>query len=97
MNHGVPAKRVDVYVKDLRTADAPIHPIIHGIDSRFVPEIYGDDLYVLTDYQAENYRIVKVTLSDPAPEHWQTIVPEGKDVISDIIDRRRQAVCYRIA
>ncbi len=84
VNHGVPAKRVDVYVKDLRTTDAPIHPIIHGIDSRFVPEIYGDDLYVLTDYQAENYRIVKVTLHDPAPEHWQTIVPEGKDVISDM-------------
>ncbi len=44
--------------------------------------IYGDDLYVLTDYQAENYRIVRIKLSDPAPEHWQTIVPEGKDVIS---------------
>ena len=82
VNHGVPPKRVDVYVKDLRSADAPIRPIIHGIDSRFVPANYGDDLYVLTDYQAENYRIVRIKLSDPAPEHWQTIVPEGKDPIS---------------
>ncbi len=82
VNDGVPPKRVDVYVKDLRSADAPIRPIIHGLDYRFVPENYDDDLYVLTDYQAENYRIVRFKLSDPAPEHWQTVVKEGKDPIS---------------
>ncbi len=91
------AKSVDIYVKDLRTPDAPIRPIIHGIDSRFSPENFGDDLYVLTDYQADNYRIVKVNLSDPAPEHWETIVPEGKDVIDGDLDRRRQAVCDPVA
>ena len=84
VHHGVPAKRVDIYVQDLRTPDAPIRPIIHGIDNRFSPENYGDDLYVLTDYQAENYRVIKIKLSDPAPERWETIVPEGKDVIESI-------------
>ena len=84
VSHGVPPKRVDIYVKDLRAAEAPIKPVIHGIDSRFRPENYGDDLYVLTDYQAENYRVVKVSLADPAPAKWQTIVPEGKDVIETI-------------
>jgi prolyl oligopeptidase len=82
--HGVPAKRVDIYVKDLRTSEAPFKPVIHGIDNPFYPQNYGDDLYVLTDYQAENYRVVKVNLDDPSPEHWQTIVPEGKDVIESI-------------
>ena len=84
VGHGVPPKRVDIYAKDLRTPDAPIRPIIHGIDSRFLPVNYGDDLYVLTDYQAENYRVIKVSLSDPAQEHWQTVVPEAKDVVSTI-------------
>jgi len=84
VNHGVPAKRVDIYVKDLRHPDSPIKPIIHGIDSRFQPENYEDDLYVLTDYKAENYRVVKISLSDPAPEHWKAIVPEGKDVMEAI-------------
>ncbi len=84
VNHGVPAKRVDIYVKDLSVANAPIKPLIRGIDSRFSPENYGDDFYVLTDYQAENYRVVKVSVADPAPEHWQTVVPEGKDVIESI-------------
>ena len=62
----------------------PFAAIIHGIDSRFRAENYGDNLYVLTDNQAENYRVIKVSLADPAPEHWQTIVPQGKDVISEI-------------
>ena len=84
VNHGVPAKRVDIFVKDLRIADAPIRSIIHGIDSRFTPVNYGDDLYVLTDYRADNYRVIKINLKDAAPEHWQSVVPEAKDVKSSI-------------
>jgi prolyl oligopeptidase len=84
VDHGVPATRVDVYVKDLRVADAPIRPLIHGIDNRFQVENHGDDFYAMTDYQAENYRVVRINASDASPEKWQTIVPEGKDVISEI-------------
>jgi prolyl oligopeptidase len=82
--HGVPPTRVDVYAKDLRTPDAPIREVIHGIDSRFAPVNYEDDLYVLTDYQAENYRVIKVNIKAPAQQSWQTVVPESKDVIDDI-------------
>jgi len=84
VSHGVPATREDIYAKELRSADAPIQEVIHGIDSRFTPVNYDDDLYVLTDYQADNYRVVKVRLTDPAPDKWQTIIPESKDVISDL-------------
>ncbi len=80
--HGVPPKRVDIYMKDLRQPDSPIRPVIHGIDNRFTPVNYGDDLYLLTDYQAPNYRVVKASIANPQPEHWTSIVPEGKDVIS---------------
>ncbi len=52
--------------------------MIRGIDSRFSPENYGDDLYVLTDYQAENYRVVKVSVADPAPEHGKRSYPKAK-------------------
>jgi prolyl oligopeptidase len=82
--HGVPPKRVDVYMKDLRQPDSAIRPVIHGIDDRFTPVNYGDDLYVLTDYQAPNYRVVKVQIANPQPQYWTSIVPEGKDVISGI-------------
>jgi prolyl oligopeptidase len=84
VHHGVPAKRVDVYAKDLRTPDAPIRPILHGIDSRFQVENHDDDLYALTDDQAPNYRVIKIDLNHPAPDRWQTVIPERKDVISEI-------------
>jgi prolyl oligopeptidase len=82
--HGVPPTRVDISAKDLRKPDSPIRWLIHGIDSRFSAENYGDDLYVLTDYEAPNYRVVKVQIADPQPQHWTNIVPEGADVISGL-------------
>jgi prolyl oligopeptidase len=82
--HGVPPKRVDIYAKDLRQPNSPIKAVIHGIDSRFTPINYYDDLYVMTDYNAPNYRVVQVHIGDSQPQHWRTIVPEGKDVISGI-------------
>jgi prolyl oligopeptidase len=84
VDHGVPAKRVDIYARDLRIPDAPLRPIIHGIDNRFSVINHADSLYALTDYQAEKYRVVKVDITDPSPDKWQTIVPEGKDVVSDM-------------
>jgi prolyl oligopeptidase len=84
VSHGVPAKREDIYAKDLRTPDAELREMVHGIDSRFTPVNYEDDLYVLTDYKADNYRVVKINMSDPDPGKWQTIIPEGKDVISGL-------------
>ncbi|ABF39620.1 prolyl oligopeptidase [Candidatus Koribacter versatilis Ellin345] len=83
-SQGVPAKRVDVYAKDLRQPSSPVKKIIHGIDNRFNPVNIGDDFYVSTDYQAPNYRVIKIHFGDTDPKQWKTIVPEGKDVISGI-------------
>ena len=80
--HGVPATRVDIYAKDLRKSDSPIRAMVHGIDNQFYPYNDEDNLYVVTDYKAPNYRVMKVDMNDPAEEKWQTVVPEGKDVIS---------------
>ena len=82
VGHGVPFSRVDIYVKDLRTADSPMRVMVHGIDNQFYPVNHDDDLYIMTDYQAPNYRVVKIDINDPAPEHWKTVIPESKDVIS---------------
>ncbi len=84
VENGVPAKRVDIYAKDLRKPGSPVRKVIHGIDNRFNAVNYGDDLYVMTDYKAPNYRILKLAIDNPDPSHWTTIVPEGKDVISGL-------------
>jgi prolyl oligopeptidase len=83
VGHGVPAKREDILVKDLRVANAPLVPLVYGIDSRFEELNDGDTFYVDTDYNAPNHRILKVT-AGTSPDQWETIVPEGKDVIESV-------------
>lgn len=89
VGHGVPAKRVDILLKDLRVANSPIVPLIYGINARFNLLNIGDTFYVNTDYQAPNHRVLKVESGKP-PDQWPTIVPEGKEVIEQatLVDRK---------
>jgi prolyl oligopeptidase len=80
ISQGVPAKREDILLKDLRHADSPIVPLVYGLEARFSVTEVNDSFYVLTDYHAPNGRIVKLAPGD-SPENWKTILPEGKDVI----------------
>jgi prolyl oligopeptidase len=83
IDRGVPAKRVDVLLKDLRVKDAPIVPLVYGYDSRFRLMIVDDTFYVDTDLNAPNHRIVKAEFG-VKPEQWKTVIPEGKDVLEGV-------------
>ena len=80
VDRGVPAKRVDVLLKDLRTPDAPIVPLVYGVEARFRLLVDGDDFYVDTDLNAPNHKIVKAEMGK-APGEWKVVIPEGKDVL----------------
>ncbi len=89
LGHGVPAKREDILLKDLRVANSPIVPLVYKVESRFDDFNLGDTFYVDTDYKAPNHRILKAERGK-SPDQWQTIVPEGKDVIDEVslVDRK---------
>jgi prolyl oligopeptidase len=82
INRGVPAKREDILLKDLRTPGAPILPLVYGYDSRFGEFNADDQFFVDTDFGAPNHRILKAVIGQK-PEQWQTVIPEAKDVIED--------------
>ena len=81
--HGVPARREDILLKDLRTPDAPIVALVYGVESRFTALDAGDDFYVRTDYKAPNGRVLKAKLGT-SPDTWTTVIPEGKDVLESV-------------
>ncbi len=89
IGRGVPAKREDILLKDLRVPDSPIVPLVYGIDSRFRELNLGDTFYVDTDYKAPNHRILKAE-PGKSPDSWATVIPEGKDVIegASLVDRK---------
>jgi prolyl oligopeptidase len=83
IGRGVPAKREDILIKDLRVADSPIVPLVYGIDNRFSEFNVADTFYVRTDYKAPNGRVLKGVLGR-SPDDWPTVIPEGKDVLEGV-------------
>jgi len=80
IDRGVPARRVDIVFRDLTKPNSTFDLLVWALDSRFHAIWAKGAWYVQTDYKSPNGRILK---ADPGimPDVWQTIVPEGKDVI----------------
>jgi len=63
--HGSAATKTEVYVRDL-AAGGPIVPIVNDLEARFSPNIARDTLYLQTNWQAPNGRVLAVDLKNPA-------------------------------
>jgi prolyl oligopeptidase len=86
-----------LFVRDLSRPDAAFEPVVPEIgDSRYgVLEHVGGDLLVFTDDQAPNGRVVRVSLADPAPARWKTVVAEKPEAIAGVsVAGRRIFVSY---
>jgi prolyl oligopeptidase len=79
--HGSAALKTEVYVQDLAKGTA-LTPIVNDLDAVFIGSIGGDTLFLKTNWNAPNSRVVAVDLRTPARERWREVVPEGKSVIS---------------
>jgi prolyl oligopeptidase len=76
------SSKSDIYYWDLSKRGF-IMPIVKGIDASFDGILGGDHLYMQTDWNAPNGRILAVDLKDPRQDSWKEIIPETEDVISN--------------
>jgi len=81
--HGSAATKTEVYVRDL-AAGGPIVPIVDDLEARFSPDIAGDTLYLETNWQAPNGRVLAVDLKNPARDKWKEVVPAGSASIQEV-------------
>lgn len=44
----------------------------------------GDDIYLMTNIDADKYRLVKVNVNNPDRKNWQTIIPQDDKVMTGI-------------
>jgi prolyl oligopeptidase len=73
-------------IKDLSKNDAAFVSLMDSYESEFNPvESEGDDLYVLTNYKAPKYRLVKINTNKPEEKNWVDIIPEKKDVLESVV------------
>ena len=79
----------ELFVKDLGdplapTLDAPVTPLYPGHTAAYVPlGVVNGTLYVMTDRDAPNKKIVAAPIDHPQTANWKTIVPEGQNAIED--------------
>lgn len=72
-----------LYLKKLNGAETII-PLITEIENKDFNVIDNQEsqFFIYTNYDAPNYRIVKVDVDNPAPENWETIIPETENVLN---------------
>ena len=73
----------ELYLKDLNTPNSKIIPIVSNFDFDVdVIDNLGSKLFILTNINAPNKRIVSVDASNPGSENWVDFIPETDNVLS---------------
>jgi prolyl oligopeptidase len=71
-----------LFIKDLSDKNSVLKPIIETTDSDTgVIDNRGSTLYLQTNLNAPNQKIVKVDAKNPTPENWVDFIPETENVL----------------
>lgn len=72
-----------LFIKDLTKANSKLTPIINNFDSdTYVIDNRGSKLFLVTNLNAPNKKVVTVDANKPTPENWKDFIPETKNVLS---------------
>ncbi|MFT7899983.1 prolyl oligopeptidase family serine peptidase [Tenacibaculum ascidiaceicola] len=72
-----------LFIKDLTDPNSKLTPIIDNFDSDTgVIDSKGSKLYLVTNLNAPNKKIVTVDAANPTPENWVDFIPETENVLS---------------
>ncbi len=73
----------EVYIQDLSRPDSEIVPVVTGFENEHaVIHSLGDTVYIQTNLNAPNNRVVYTTIDQLSPEHWKDVIPEKEMVLS---------------
>ena len=72
-----------LFIKNLEDPNGVLIPIVADTDSdNYIIENEGSKLYIVTNRNAPNKKIVTVDASNPIPENWVDFIPETENVLS---------------
>ena len=73
----------ELFIRDLKKKESRLVKMNKGFDfNADVIETKGDLIYILTDKDAPNMRLVKTKINNPTPENWVDVIPETENVLS---------------
>ncbi len=72
-----------MWIKELDVPDAPLIAVVDNFDTNtYLLHNEGSKLWLVTDYNAPNKRIVTTDLANPNQETWKDLIPETEHVLS---------------
>ena len=72
-----------LFIQDLTKKNSALIPVINNFDSdTYVIDNRGTKLYLVTNLDAPNQKIVTVDAADPSPKNWKDFIPETLHVLS---------------
>ncbi len=72
-----------LFIQDLTDPNGLLVPIVNDTESdNYIIENVGTKLFIVTDREAPNKKIVTVDAANPTPENWVDFIPETENVLS---------------
>lgn len=73
----------ELYIKDLRKPNSPIVPVVSNFENdHSLVHTAGEDLFIITNYEAPNRRLVKVNAANPGVDNWVDVIAEREEPLS---------------
>ena len=73
----------DLFIQDLSSPNSALVTILENTDHEaYVIDNSGSTLFIVTDMDAPNQRIISVDAKNPQPENWIDFIPETENVLS---------------
>lgn len=73
--YGAGSEQTEIHVQNAKTS-GPIIAAAAGEKALFLPALAGDQLFILTNSKAPNWRVFSASLASPQREHWREVIPE---------------------
>ena len=72
-------------VKDLSNPQSKFIPIVTNFDNEYsVMENIGNQFYVFTNYKAPRYKLVKISMNNPAQDNWEDVLAEKEHLLEGV-------------
>jgi prolyl oligopeptidase len=73
----------ELYIRDLTKKSADYKVVVGNFDSdSYVVDNDGTKLYIMTNHNAPNWKVVTVDAENPGVENWVDFIPETENVLS---------------
>jgi prolyl oligopeptidase len=83
VSHGSAAEQTELYLQDVKNNGA-ITPVVNDIKAVFGVDFAGNKIFIQTNWEAPNGKILVADLKNPARANWKVVVPESEYPIQGV-------------